>query len=163
MSTQRTESEAVSEGSARSPGKRYQMIAEAAYFQAEHRGFRDGDPVNDWLQAEAEIARLSLSPEGGEPKPSKKVVFQETLEAQLKEWDAKLEVLKAMASKATAEARAEYEGQLEALAAKRVRAQEKLKELRERTEDVWEDLKAGVDKTWAEIGNAINKIASHLK
>lgn len=31
------------------------MIAEAAYFRAEKRGFAEGDPVQDWLQAEREI------------------------------------------------------------------------------------------------------------
>lgn len=38
--------------------ERHRMIAEAAYFRAEARGFRGGDPVEDWLQAEAEIDRL---------------------------------------------------------------------------------------------------------
>jgi hypothetical protein len=33
------------------------MIAEAAYFHAERRGFR-GDPTQDWIAAEAEIAVL---------------------------------------------------------------------------------------------------------
>jgi hypothetical protein len=33
---------------------RWQMIAEAAYHKAEKRGFM-GDPVDDWLAAEAEI------------------------------------------------------------------------------------------------------------
>jgi DUF2934 family protein len=32
-----------------------QMIQEAAYFRAEARGFVGGDPVEDWLAAEAEI------------------------------------------------------------------------------------------------------------
>ena len=31
-----------------------QMIQEAAYFRAERRGFVGGDPVADWLAAEAE-------------------------------------------------------------------------------------------------------------
>lgn len=35
--------------------QRQHMIAEAAYFLAEHRGFGGGDPVQDWLTAEAEI------------------------------------------------------------------------------------------------------------
>ncbi|HEX7080439.1 MAG TPA: DUF2934 domain-containing protein [Gammaproteobacteria bacterium] len=39
--------------------RRRQMIAEAAYFRAERRGFSGGDPVPDWIEAEAEIdARL---------------------------------------------------------------------------------------------------------
>jgi len=34
---------------------RHQMIKEAAYFRAEERNFIGGDPVEDWLAAEAEI------------------------------------------------------------------------------------------------------------
>lgn len=34
---------------------REQMIADAAYFLAEQRGFEAGDPMIDWLAAEAEI------------------------------------------------------------------------------------------------------------
>lgn len=38
--------------------ERHRMIAEAAYFKAEQRGFRWGDSVDDWLAAEAEIDEL---------------------------------------------------------------------------------------------------------
>jgi hypothetical protein len=31
------------------------MIAEAAYYLAEHRHFQGGDPLQDWLEAQAEI------------------------------------------------------------------------------------------------------------
>jgi hypothetical protein len=41
-----------------SPEERHRMIAEAAYLRAEHRGFQRGDPIEDWLAAEAEIDRL---------------------------------------------------------------------------------------------------------
>lgn len=34
---------------------REEMIAVAAYFRAEHRSFGEGDPLADWLAAEAEI------------------------------------------------------------------------------------------------------------
>jgi hypothetical protein len=34
---------------------REEMIAVAAYFRAERRGFNYGDPVEDWLAAEAEV------------------------------------------------------------------------------------------------------------
>ena len=42
---------------------RYSMIAEAAYYRAEQRGFQDGDPVADWLAAEKEIDQKQT--EGG--------------------------------------------------------------------------------------------------
>jgi hypothetical protein len=41
----------------------YQMIAEAAYYRAEQRGFAGGDPVRDWLEAEAEVS-VKLGPTG---------------------------------------------------------------------------------------------------
>lgn len=37
---------------------REQMIAEAAYFHAERRGFVPGNEMSDWLQAEADVEAL---------------------------------------------------------------------------------------------------------
>jgi len=37
---------------------RHEMIAREAYLRAEARGFQGGDPVTDWLEAEAEVDRL---------------------------------------------------------------------------------------------------------
>jgi hypothetical protein len=37
------------------PEQRPQLIAQAAYFIAERRGFAPGNELEDWLQAEAEI------------------------------------------------------------------------------------------------------------
>lgn len=37
------------------PEERYKMIAQAAYFRAEARGFCGGDPREDWTQAEKEV------------------------------------------------------------------------------------------------------------
>lgn len=39
------------------PADRYQLIAEAAYFIAQRRGFAPGSELEDWIQAEAEVAR----------------------------------------------------------------------------------------------------------
>ncbi|WP_455223342.1 DUF2934 domain-containing protein [Kaarinaea lacus] len=40
------------------PEQRYKMIAEAAYFIAEKRGFYEGDTEINWLNAEAEIDKM---------------------------------------------------------------------------------------------------------
>jgi hypothetical protein len=37
------------------PEKRAELIAEAAYFRAEKRGFMPGHDVDDWLAAESEV------------------------------------------------------------------------------------------------------------
>jgi len=38
--------------------ERRRMIAEAAYYRALRRGFANGSPESDWLEAEAEIIAL---------------------------------------------------------------------------------------------------------
>lgn len=38
---------------------RFLMISDAAYYRALGRGFEGGDPVEDWLMAEAEIGAMS--------------------------------------------------------------------------------------------------------
>lgn len=44
------------------PEERHQMIAEAAYYRAEQRRFLNGDPLQDWLEAEAEVATRLRTP-----------------------------------------------------------------------------------------------------
>lgn len=43
--------------------QRWRMIAEAAYYRAQARGFKDGDPIDDWLSAEREINRILPNPQ----------------------------------------------------------------------------------------------------
>lgn len=43
------------------PEERKRMIAEAAYYRAERRGFATGGEMDDWVQAETEIDRLIQS------------------------------------------------------------------------------------------------------
>lgn len=46
-----------------SPEERQRMIEEAAYLRAAQRGFQGGDPLADWLAAEAEINRALPRPQ----------------------------------------------------------------------------------------------------
>jgi hypothetical protein len=43
------------------PEQRHFMIAEAAYYRAERRGFEGGYEWQDWMDAEAEIERMIAS------------------------------------------------------------------------------------------------------
>ena len=45
------------------PEQRAALIAEAAYFRAERRGFAPGHETEDWLGAEAEVDALLLKPD----------------------------------------------------------------------------------------------------
>src|SRR5688572_31529516 len=42
-----------------SPEERHLMIAETAYFLAQERGFTDGDPIADWIEAERRVDSCS--------------------------------------------------------------------------------------------------------
>lgn len=50
-------------GAPMTPLQRQRMIAEAAYFLAEQRGFDPGSELDDWLQAE-----LLVDTRGGQPR-----------------------------------------------------------------------------------------------
>lgn len=48
----------VKESGRFSPEDRMRLIAEAAYFKAERRGFSNGGELGDWFEAEAEVNAL---------------------------------------------------------------------------------------------------------
>lgn len=50
------------------PEQRAALIAEAAYFRAEKRGFAPGHEVEDWLAAEAEVDAKLLRAAAGAPR-----------------------------------------------------------------------------------------------
>ena len=54
--TGKTMRRAVTRGA--SAQKRYEMIAEAAYFRAADRDFAPGHEIEDWLAAEKEVEQL---------------------------------------------------------------------------------------------------------
>ena len=45
-------------GPAFSAQERERLVAQAAYFRAEKRGFAPGAELQDWIEAEAEVMRL---------------------------------------------------------------------------------------------------------
>jgi hypothetical protein len=51
-----------------SPDQRRAMVAEAAYLRAERRGFVNGNEVEDWLAAEAEVDKLLESTHSTRPQ-----------------------------------------------------------------------------------------------
>lgn len=50
--------ERPSAGPVLSPEERQKLIAQAAYFRAEKRGFAPGYELQDWIEAEIEVQRL---------------------------------------------------------------------------------------------------------
>jgi len=156
------------------------MVAVAAYYRALERGFQGGDPVADWLQAEAEID-LMLSSRTTRPEAvatrqanrqtsatkdasaSAKASFLRRLDMQLKGWDALFADMKARAAKMKAKTRREYETQLELLGKERAVLEEGLAELRGRSADAWTEMKGGMEKAWQDLRRGMDQIGARFK
>ncbi|MFN9771584.1 MAG: hypothetical protein ACK54X_03000 [Burkholderiales bacterium] len=89
--------------------------------------------------------------------------YRQKLEAQLAEWDARLDTFSARAKRASAEARIDYENDLQALRRQRSAAAESLSELGRRSEDAWQDMKAGTEKAWDDLAKALDRVAARFK
>lgn len=51
-----------------SPEERARMVAEAAYYRAERRGFQNGDQHADWYEAEKEVEVILSRPPQKAPR-----------------------------------------------------------------------------------------------
>lgn len=92
-----------------------------------------------------------------------KEAYQEKMEAQLKEWSARLEQLRAKADLAQADAKIEYYNQIDGVRAKVDAAEAKLRELKAASSDAWETLTGGVEQAWADLKTAVEGAVSRFK
>ncbi|MGB3210206.1 MAG: coiled coil domain-containing protein [Desulforhopalus sp.] len=90
---------------------------------------------------------------------SKKEAYEQKFEAQLNEWKAEADKLQAKADKADADVRIKYHEQLEKLQAKEQETRVQLAQLKNASEDSWQDLKKGLE----EAGNSLKKTFSSIK
>ena len=93
----------------------------------------------------------------------KRKAYEERLDAELKEWNAQIALLKARADIAKAEAKIEYYKTIEALQHKQDEAGTKLHELKNAGDEAWEDLKTGAEKAWEEVKTAFQSAVSKFK
>ena len=132
--------------------QRQKMIAEAAYFRAERRGFHGGDPVDDWVTAEIEIDALLKKTSGKS--------FVARLEERLALSSEKLKALKSKASGLKAEARQEWEEDLEKLVWLRDALEKRLEALKEQGEQAGHKTRVQAEKLWHELSVLIHRMGS---
>jgi phosphoenolpyruvate-protein kinase (PTS system EI component) len=134
------------------PGQRLQMIAEAAYFRAERRGFGAGDLDRDWLEAEAEVdARL-------EQHDADHMV--DRLEEGLAVATKKIAELKRRASRLKTEARAEWQQDIAILVTHRDALRAHLKAIRAQGEHAGHALRQQAQHAWEEIRESVERIGA---
>jgi DNA repair exonuclease SbcCD ATPase subunit len=80
--------------------------------------------------------------------------YLQNLADQLNQWDVEIDELNGRAGRAKAEARTEHLNEIEGLRAKKEAAQSQMKQLQAAGDDAWDDMKAGVEKSWTELTDA---------
>ena len=133
--------------------QRRQAIAEAAYFRAERRGFDGGDPLADWLEAEAEVdSRL------GDGRHAAGVL--QGLEERLAAVNEGLAGLRQRVGKMRSEAAAEWRQDLERLGNLRDSFRRRLNAVREQGVHASEQAQQRAEKIWEEISEILHRRAS---
>ena len=94
---------------------------------------------------------------------AKKDAYVEKLKAQLDEWNADIDKLAAKAAQAEAEAKIEYQNQLDDLRAKRDDVGDKLSAMQQAGEGAWEDLKEGLENSWEILKMSFSKAKSEFE
>jgi DNA-binding ferritin-like protein len=93
----------------------------------------------------------------------KEQAYQQKMEAQLKQWKAKIDIAEARAEQVGADAKIKYAEQLETINEKYEQAQEKLAELQDASEDAYKEIRQGLDKAIQELSDSMSKASNLLK
>jgi len=132
--------------------QRRQMIAETAYFRAERRGFRGGDPVADWIEAEAEVEERVRQIEGARLL----ACLEEGLAAATK----KLVALKRTASGVTARSRTDLQRDVDRLSGLRDVLRDTVKDLRSQGQQAGRLARRQAEKVWDELAEMMERLGS---
>lgn len=92
----------------------------------------------------------------------KRDIYIEMINARLVQYNAKLSEMRGKAAEIQADMKLEYLSQIENLEKKRDECKQKHDELKKAGIHAWEDVKAGAEKAWTELGDSIEKAASHF-
>ncbi|ODC02792.1 coiled coil domain-containing protein [Terasakiispira papahanaumokuakeensis] len=94
---------------------------------------------------------------------SSKSAYEQKLKAQLDEWNAEIEQLKAKAEQASADAQLEYYRKIEELRERQQEANSKLLEMKDASGQAWEDLKLGAEAAWEALSTSIKSARERFK
>lgn len=88
--------------------------------------------------------------------------YIDKLKEKLDEWDADIDELEARAQNTKTELEFEIKDQITALKVRRDIMKLKLNEIRDSSEEAWEDIKVGAEEAWADVKEAMKKAKSHF-
>ncbi|XSG84548.1 MAG: hypothetical protein ACPW60_12535 [Methylohalobius sp. ZOD2] len=94
---------------------------------------------------------------------SERDAYVQKMKAKLDEWNAELDKLSAKAEAAEADAKLEYQDQIDELEKLRNQARQKLGEVESASDDAWEDVRQGAEAALNEMNNAISNALKRFK
>lgn len=89
--------------------------------------------------------------------------YKQKMAAQLKEWDAQINLLEAKVENAGADLKVKRTEELNELRAKQRAASEKMRELEKASGEAWEQVKEAADKIWEDIKTGVADAHSKFK
>jgi len=92
-----------------------------------------------------------------------KETYERKIDAELRQWQARIEILKAKADQAEAAQKLKYYEEIEALRTGLLQAREKLDALRAASTDAWEEVRSGMEQSWHDLRSAFERAAEKLK
>ncbi|MBN2864900.1 MAG: coiled coil domain-containing protein [Thiotrichales bacterium] len=94
---------------------------------------------------------------------SNKELYKQKMQAQLDEWEADIDKLKAKAAGANASAKLEWHKDIDALKVKIAHGKTKLTEIENASDEAWESIKEGADTAWDSLKTAMVEAKSKFK
>lgn len=88
----------------------------------------------------------------------KRKAYVDKMEAQLKEWEAKIGILRAKAEKTEANTRIKYYRQIEKLQKKQEETRKKLQEIKHSGEDAWDNVKGNLGKSLQDLKKTVSGV-----
>jgi|UPI0002FD1B4C uncharacterized protein (DUF3084 family) len=92
-----------------------------------------------------------------------KEAYKQKLNAQIKEWNAQINLLNAKIENKGADMKLKYSKELDALKEKQDDVLQKIKELDESTTENWEKIKVTADQMLSDLKTGLNNAISRLK
>jgi hypothetical protein len=78
-------------------------------------------------------------------------MYESQLDAQLAQWKAEIDVLKAKARRTEVDAKVQYDQSIDAMQLRHDEAARQLRHLKAASDEAWEGLKASTEKLWTEF------------
>jgi chromosome segregation ATPase len=94
---------------------------------------------------------------------NKREAYLARLEAQVAEWQAEIDRLKAKAQVAEADARIERTKQIEKLERMQADAKKRVQELRDAGDEAWDEAREGLEKAWDDLQGSMRSAIQRLR